>query len=145
MIWTDDNIDQLKTLWIDKGMTATQVASRMKITRSSVMGKVYRLGLVRSPDITRENRKKMTPGQIYANNKRQAKITIRQMINLTETTKTMTPFAEIGPRRCVWIVNANSPALCCGGEVKEGSVYCDEHHARAYRGTAKIDNLYEAG
>ena len=61
--WTDDRIDRLKTLWLE-GRTAEQIAAELKngITRSAVLGKVYRMGLsagrparppVRSPTPTR--------------------------------------------------------------------------------------------
>lgn len=44
--WTDDRIDRLKTLWL-KGQTADQIARTLAngITRSAVLGKVYRMGL----------------------------------------------------------------------------------------------------
>jgi len=44
--WTDDRIERLKTLW-KEGRTAEQVAFELAngITRSAVLGKVYRMGL----------------------------------------------------------------------------------------------------
>lgn len=44
--WTDDRIDRLKTLWLE-GQTADQIARTLAngITRSAVLGKVYRMGL----------------------------------------------------------------------------------------------------
>lgn len=44
--WTDDRVDRLKTLW-HEGRTAEQIAAELQngITRSAVLGKVYRMGL----------------------------------------------------------------------------------------------------
>ena len=44
--WTEDRIDRLKTLWLE-GQTAEQIARDLAngITRSAVLGKVYRMGL----------------------------------------------------------------------------------------------------
>jgi len=45
MAWTDERVDQLKTLWTD-GMSASQIAKELGgVTRNAVIGKVHRLGL----------------------------------------------------------------------------------------------------
>ncbi len=44
--WTDDRVGRLKTLWLE-GRSAAQIARDLDhgLTRSAVLGKVYRLGL----------------------------------------------------------------------------------------------------
>lgn len=44
--WTDDRVGRLKTLWIE-GRSAAEIARDLDhgLTRSAVLGKVYRLGL----------------------------------------------------------------------------------------------------
>jgi GcrA cell cycle regulator len=44
--WTEDRIGRLKTLWLE-GRSAAQIARDLEhgVTRSAVLGKVYRLGL----------------------------------------------------------------------------------------------------
>src|SRR5580700_2118654 len=45
MSWTDDRIDQLKSLWTE-GLSASHIAKVMGgISRNAVIGKVHRLGL----------------------------------------------------------------------------------------------------
>jgi GcrA cell cycle regulator len=45
--WTDERVETLKRLWSD-GLSASQVASRLGgVSRSAVIGKLYRLGLTR--------------------------------------------------------------------------------------------------
>jgi GcrA cell cycle regulator len=50
MSWTDERIDQLRTMW-DKGMSASQIAEQLgnNITRNAVIGKAHRLGLKSRP------------------------------------------------------------------------------------------------
>ncbi len=45
MAWTDERVEQLKTLWTG-GMSASQIAKELGgVTRNAVIGKVHRLGL----------------------------------------------------------------------------------------------------
>lgn len=49
MAWTDERIDQLKTMW-EKGMTASQIAETLGgVSRNAVIGKAHRLGLQSRP------------------------------------------------------------------------------------------------
>jgi GcrA cell cycle regulator len=45
--WTDERVSQLRLLWADLSLSASQIATRLggDITRNSVIGKVHRLGL----------------------------------------------------------------------------------------------------
>ena len=49
MSWTDERIEQLKTMW-SKGMTASQIAEELGgVSRNAVIGKAHRLGLQSRP------------------------------------------------------------------------------------------------
>lgn len=51
MAWTDERIALLKKLYVDEGLSASQIADRIGgTTRNAVIGKVTRLGLVKSVD-----------------------------------------------------------------------------------------------
>ncbi len=64
MSWTDERIEQLKTMW-EKGMTASQIADELGgVSRNAVIGKAHRLGLQSRPSPVKANeapRKKPAP------------------------------------------------------------------------------------
>jgi GcrA cell cycle regulator len=56
MAWTDERIDQLKSMW-EKGMTASQIAEELGgVSRNAVIGKAHRLGLQSRPSPVREGK-----------------------------------------------------------------------------------------
>ena len=55
MSWTDDRIEQLKTLW-EGGQTASQIAEALGlVSRNAVIGKAHRLGLQARPSPVKPN------------------------------------------------------------------------------------------
>src|SRR4051794_41479222 len=55
MSWTDERIDQLKSLWL-QGMTASQIAEELGgVSRNAVIGKAHRLGLQSRPSPVKPN------------------------------------------------------------------------------------------
>lgn len=49
MSWTDERIDNLRTMW-EKGLTASQIAEELGgVSRNAVIGKAHRLGLKSRP------------------------------------------------------------------------------------------------
>jgi GcrA cell cycle regulator len=55
MAWTDERIEQLKSLWM-QGMTASQIAEELGgVSRNAVIGKAHRLGLQSRPSPVKPN------------------------------------------------------------------------------------------
>ncbi|BAV63545.1 GcrA family cell cycle regulator [Sphingobium cloacae] len=55
MSWTDERIDQLKSMW-EKGLTASQIAEELGgVSRNAVIGKAHRLGLQSRPSPVKAN------------------------------------------------------------------------------------------
>lgn len=55
MSWTDERINQLKTMW-EKGMTASQIAEELGgVSRNAVIGKAHRLDLQSRPSPVKAN------------------------------------------------------------------------------------------
>ncbi len=47
MEWSEDRLEELKRLWVEEALTASEIAQRMGISRGTVLGKISRLGLLR--------------------------------------------------------------------------------------------------
>jgi GcrA cell cycle regulator len=102
-IWTDTLQAQLRELW-EQGLTASQIAAELSVTRNAVIGKAHRLGLSgRASPIQRSKAPKLT------------------LVALKE-------------RMCRWPIGhpGDPDFYFCGGEVRPNSSYCPEHHVRAY-------------
>ena len=102
-IWTDSLQARLRKLWAE-GLTASQIAAELSITRNAVIGKAHRLGLSgRVSPIQRSKPPKLT------------------LVALKE-------------RMCKWpIGHPGEPDFhFCGSDARPNSPYCPEHHARAY-------------
>ena len=102
-IWTDTLQARLRELWV-QGLTASQIAAELSVTRNAVIGKAHRLGLSgRASPIQRTKPPKLT------------------LVALKE-------------RMCKWpIGHPGEPDFhFCGGEARPNSPYCPEHHVRAY-------------
>lgn len=68
MAWTDQRIEQLRTLW-EKGLTASQIADELGgVSRNAVIGKAHRLGLKSRPSPVKanESEKKTAPAKKVA-------------------------------------------------------------------------------
>jgi hypothetical protein len=75
--WTDDRIEQLKTLYAG-GMTGSQIAAEMGLlTRNAVIGKIHRLGLDLRGKALFER-----PGEAAQEIRKKTKITIRALRTL---------------------------------------------------------------
>ena len=58
MSWTDERIEQLRSMW-EKGLTASQIADELGgVSRNAVIGKAHRLGLKSRPSPVKANEKK---------------------------------------------------------------------------------------
>jgi len=63
MSWTDERIDQLKTMW-EKGLTASQIAEELGgVSRNAVIGKAHRLDLKSRPSPVKAGEAKPKPGK----------------------------------------------------------------------------------
>lgn len=145
--WTDDRIDRLKTLWLE-GRTAEQIAADLKngITRSAVLGKVYRMGLsagrparppVRSPKPTRR-----TPTPAARCGKAPASpAALRRATTPVAMPARSIPDPEAGgldllslrPCHCRWPYgDPRTGVVFCGRPVARGA-YCAAHAEVGYR------------
>lgn len=48
MAWTDEMVDDLRTMW-KQGMTTAEIGKKLGVSKNSIVGKVHRLGLSGRP------------------------------------------------------------------------------------------------
>ena len=105
MIWSDDKIELLKTLWI-QGKPASEIADILgdQVSRNAIIGKAHRLGLAGRPSPIKKREQKLATLQV-----------------ITE-------------RMCKWpFGDPKKPDFhFCGKAVDVTVTYCAEHRAMAY-------------
>jgi GcrA cell cycle regulator len=141
MEWTDERVDELKRLF-EEGLSSPELAAKMGLTRSAIMGKCRRLGLkIVRKIVVRTSQTPVCPKQ--RNPKSRTKVTryaTRWGAYSTETKpgelppETIVdlaplniPLADIRALQCRWISN-EAPVLFCGHSAPVGS-WCPAHRA----------------
>lgn len=133
--WPAEYVDKLKTLW-DGGYSASQIAGQFagKYTRSAILGKVDRLGLLSRSGENRKPRQRRPSSP---------KIIIPKIaLDGTEAKNISHPDNEpeaIGPigdypkqPACRWPHGIGLAFQYCGHPLSAPSPYCSHHRARAW-------------
>jgi GcrA cell cycle regulator len=123
--WTQARIAELKRLW-SAGKTADAIGAALGgITRSAVLGKVFRLRLIA------QNRKRSVPDDPPARRRAgkapplvETKARRKTLLDLTNECCRW-PYGELGERHYFFCGAA-------GADVARGMPYCPRHMARAY-------------
>lgn len=145
--WNDEIIDRLKLLWL-RGDSAASVAYALNqefktdFSRSSICGKVYRLGmpirvLRTSLRIQCERLTARAETRRKPNKGRQIAAKIKDAVPIVDT---QIPFEQrkqifdLEPNDCRWPIGhpGASDFFFCGGKTIDGMTYCPSHHKRAH-------------
>jgi len=154
----DNNNNEIKELWL-KGLTGSQIASELCITRNSVMGKLHRMrhsGLLSGAAL--DERIKIINSSVKRDNEDNRKS--KQKINIENVIGDLFPETEdhddhldtiiceeiidspiiggitfdmLAPKSCRFIINNGDPKefrFC--GQPKKGRSYCDTHEKICY-------------
>jgi GcrA cell cycle regulator len=152
--WSEDRVELLRKL-SGEGLSASQIAARLGITRNAALGKLHRLGLSAPRAPKRSGISKPTrvrPPTL-------AKPVI-EMRRLAEKMRAVDPFPaailptvppsetgvpgvsliDLAPNGCRFPVNSSAskddPHLFCNAQQQPGSAYCPACHARCYNGVS---------
>ena len=152
MEWSNERIEQLRSLWRD-GLSASQIAAALGgVTRNAVIGKAHRLGLTGRPSPIksrpagmprpRVRRPKLERPQVAA---RPAAAAPARRIEPAPVELEDMPGATIltlTDRICKWPVGdpRDTNFHFCGRVSAEGVPYCTEHARRAYQAPARRSN-----
>ena len=146
MIWTDEQVERLKQLWLE-GLSASQVAKRLGgVTRNSVIGKVYRLGLSRKTLASRTDEASQSEvgvaleaSRLSSGSQGQNGVcgedASRPQSGSATASNGHIDLLNLNERTCRWPIGEPcKPGFCfCGKTPKPGSPYCEYHTGIAYQ------------
>jgi GcrA cell cycle regulator len=157
--WNSERIELLKRCF-HAGLSCSQIAREIGVTRNAVIGKMNRLGLSRPRDVSagqleqrRLARLARPKTSMTSRSKRPRLNILAQHEMLMAVFPQPQPCAEdipiyngrgcslleLGQGKCRWpISNPGAEDFCfCGNEPVEGLPYCAGHARIAYRGTGR--------
>lgn len=148
MAWTDERVATVRKLWAD-GLSASQIAMRLGgVTRSAVIGKVWRLGLQGRAPTSRlqsakrpksKKQKRPTPFDAMkaalAAAFAAAPIEPPPMPDKSAPADQRRSLLELEPHHCRWpIGDVREPDFhFCGAQKVAGLSYCLAHARKAYQ------------
>ena len=135
MGWTDERVEQLKSLWTE-GLSASQIARVLGgVTRNAVIGKVHRLGLAgrAGPARTERPRHASTHKSVVRAQPVHREIVEEDPVILADGS--FATVLTINDRMCKWPIGDPSEGEFhfCGHRPKDGSPYCEAHARKAYQ------------
>jgi GcrA cell cycle regulator len=153
--WTDERIELVKTLW-SQGVSARRIARELgdDISRSAVLGKVHRLGIVQTSPNSGARRSESKNARLAARRERDVAGELpgsqpglpawvrdaepyidNPLVDADIPASQRRVLLELSGRACRWPVGdpSHSDFFFCGAEAFQGKPYCVAHCARAYR------------
>jgi len=149
MVWTQELIDQLKALNARR-LSCAEVAKRLNISRSAVIGKLHRLGICQTMEqvkVARAHKRELKqankpprPDRFVAGSRfptcspidpDSGMLPTERVIDLpVEVPAVGVPLFALEPEHCRWPIGNPKEAdfVFCGAAMRDGS-YCS-HHAR---------------
>ena len=146
MGWTNESVEELRRLW-DKGLTASEIAKKLGVTKNAIVGKVHRLCLKArpSPIKTKDEEMKQVQETVAQKVVVEAEIVeelpVEENVSETDSTSISTSndgnklkLVDLDSHTCRWPLGdpRDDDFGFCGKKVRAGQTYCDEHSAMAY-------------
>jgi GcrA cell cycle regulator len=137
--WSGRRIGLLKKLWAE-GMTATDIATQLRISRAAVLGKVFRLRLGPAGGAKSSKTKPRAASVGWRHRgRRYAETQIASVAPATARGKSLFELTNV---TCRWPVGKPGTAgfhFCgeAGADLESGRPYCERHAKRAYVQSAK--------
>ena len=135
MGWTDERVEQLRSLWTE-GLSASQIARVLGgVTRNAVIGKVHRLGLAGRASPSRAERPRLPSApKVQARPHNPAQPVVEEEPVILDDGSFATVLT-INDRMCRWPIGdpSENEFHFCGRKPKNGSPYCEAHARKAYQ------------
>ncbi len=109
MAWTDEMVEDLKTMW-KQGLTTAEIGKRLGVSKNSIVGKVHRLGLSGRPSPIK---KKETPAT--APSTPEVKKSTKEKVTKVEKTEKIEPVKEeikVQPKEEIKVEKTISEPVC---------------------------------
>jgi len=142
--WTQERVDQLQA-HINAGLSCSQIADEIGVTRNAVIGKIHRLGIGPGRPAARPTRQS-DPGAPphHLSQRRLLRAVYGQASRVAETPEDPPALVEsphpcslfeLTQNRCRWPINdpGNVDFGFCGNDSIAGFSYCTGHTRMAYR------------
>jgi len=145
--WTEDRVERLRRLW-NEGRTADQVARELAdgITRSAVLGKLYRLGLSARravPPVKPKTERPRAPASTQMRPDVRPRPAGPPILDRVEDVGRAT-LLTLGRTDCRWpLGDPRSPAFSLCGRPAVRGAYCASHAEIAYRPAADTPRSLE--
>jgi GcrA cell cycle regulator len=144
--WTPERIEQLRSC-IGSGMTCSQIAAAIGVSRNAVIGKIHRLGLSSGRPAGASARANCPPRARHSRGPTQrrllrlayAKAPLDEIMSSMVVVSTHPcSLIDIDPHQCRWPIGdpASTNFLFCGNDALAGFTYCVGHARMAYRAPA---------
>ncbi len=147
--WTAERIEQLRSC-VAAGMTCSEIAAEIGVTRNAVIGKIHRLGLssgrpagaparasTNCPPRARHPRVP-TQRRLLRLAYTQASLSEQATLDMSVASAHPCSLVEIAERQCRWPIGDPAAAdfVFCGNDAITGFTYCLGHARMAYRAPA---------
>ena len=158
MAWTDKMVEDLKNLW-QTGLTTSEIAKKLGVSKNSIVGKVHRLSLSGRPSPIKKKEetqkiKVKTPKKNKLSQEKEEKFSVQQEDLLFDTeneikidvvSEVIVPvengsseenvrLTDLDNHTCRWPIGdpRDENFHFCGKKVRTGQTYCEEHSSIAY-------------
>ena len=134
--WTDEKIALLKKLHAN-GLSGSQKAIQLGTSRNSVISKCNRIGLTGEKQVSKARKPKVAKPRVSKpkNDPRPVLHIVEPIIEHNDTpTDHAKATVKLGDSDCKWPIGdpSDTDFIHCGCRQQAGSVYCQDHHKRAY-------------
>lgn len=136
-------------MWVEKRMSASQIAKAMGVSRNAIIGLIHRMGLdgfreataeeIAAQKALRAQRNRDLEAARAAKRLKEAAApkSVKVKAPVRETLQPVPmlniPFSQRRATQCSWIAGEpGADATCCGLEVVDGKSWCAHHHAMVY-------------
>jgi GcrA cell cycle regulator len=145
--WTVARIEELRAC-VDRGMTCSQIAAAIGVSRNAVIGKIHRLGLSSGRPAGASKRANCPPRARHPRGPTQRRLLRLAYARapLDEILSSMVVISthpctlmDIDVHQCRWPIGdpASTDFLFCGNDAIGGFAYCLGHARMAYRPSAR--------